>query len=97
MRKNLLQLTCVFAFTLVVVSQLISTNAFSVTIYVDDDAGGGSGTSWANAFNNLQAAIGAAMSGDEIWVAKGVYKPGTSRDDTFNLGTGVNLYGGCGF
>ena len=99
MRKNLLQLTCVFAFALVVLFQSLLTGAFGQTIsrtfYVDDDAApGGSGNSWADAFNSLQAAIAVAVNDDVIWVAKGVYKPGTARGDTFNLGADVYLYGG---
>jgi probable HAF family extracellular repeat protein/parallel beta-helix repeat protein len=44
--------------------------------YVDDDANGlNDGTSWINAFKDLQDAIAVAWSGDEIWVAEGIYKP----------------------
>jgi hypothetical protein len=56
---------------------------------------GGSGdcSSWANACG-LQAALDSAVSGDEIWVAKGVYKPGSDRTATFRLKDGVGVYGG---
>ncbi len=58
---------------------------------------GGTGTSWQDAFQDLQDALAVAQSGDEIWVAKGVYKPdrGTGdRSATFQLVNGVGLYGG---
>ncbi len=80
-----------------------STNA--AIIYVKSTAAGANnGTSWANAYTSLQSALTAAASGDEIWVAAGVYKPSVqvdidgggadARDVTFQLPQGVKLYGG---
>ncbi|MCX8212608.1 MAG: hypothetical protein OTI34_16255, partial [Lewinella sp.] len=77
--------------------------SLSAQVYVDVDAtSGGDGTSWENAFTDLQSAI-ATASGD-IWVAAGTYKPSaypadcagcaTNRDFTFQLKDGVSLYGG---
>ena len=66
-------------------------------IYVDAYAtGAGNGASWQNAFTDLQAALFAAQSGDQVWVALGVYKPteGYNREISFKLKNGVQLYGG---
>ena len=65
-------------------------------IYVDEDATGGNndGTSWADAFLDLQDGLAAASSGNHIWVAEGTYKPGTAYLDTFHLVPGVKVYGG---
>ena len=54
------------------------------------------GTSWANAYVGLQKALSVAVSGQQIWVAKGTYKPttGTSRSTSFVLKPGVAIYGG---
>ncbi|HEX5840091.1 MAG TPA: hypothetical protein VFY26_19800, partial [Anaerolineales bacterium] len=75
-----------------------STNEYQPTIrYVKwDAAGANDGTSWTNGFTDLQLALAAASSGDEIWVATGVYKPtsGTDRSVSFVLKNGVAVYGG---
>ena len=54
------------------------------------------GTSWADAFTDLQSALAATSSGEEIWVAAGTYKPtsGTDRTVSFVLKNGVAVYGG---
>ena len=69
--------------------------------YVNDTAtGAGTGTSWADAFTDLQNALDQAVSGDEIWVARGIYRPSqrVNADDprsaTFHLVIGVAVYGG---
>ncbi len=66
--------------------------------YVDDTASGaGTGTSWADAFNDLQDALAIAQEGDEIWVAEGIYKPDTlggSQSSTFLIDKNLKLYGG---
>jgi hypothetical protein len=68
------------------------------TIYVDASSPGPThnGTSWGNAYADLQLALGAAVSGDTINVADGTYKPasGTDRTISFQLKTGVGIYGG---
>jgi hypothetical protein len=53
----------------------------------------GACTSWAIACN-LQRALAQAQPGNQVWVAKGTYKPGTFRTDTFILKNGVAVYGG---
>jgi len=69
---------------------------FATTIYVDTNVVGGTGlgNSWADAMPSLQTALAAATSGYEIWVATGVYTPGTARTDSFVLVAGVETYGG---
>ena len=66
-------------------------------IYVDQNATGlNNGSSWANAFTDLQAAIGVATPGYEIWVAAGTYKPTTGKDRSasFSLKNDVVIFGG---
>lgn len=65
--------------------------------FVDQNASGtGDGSSWQNAFPHLQQALAIAQNGDEVWVAKGVYKPTTTTDRNafFNLSSGLKVYGG---
>jgi hypothetical protein len=77
----------------------------SATFFVNANAAGSdNGSSWLNAYTNLQSALDAAVRGDEIWVAAGTYKPskdidGNStptdvRTKTFLLKNGVKMYGG---
>ena len=74
----------------------INVNSVNEHIFVSAaaTAGGKNGSSWANAHIDLQAAIEQSISGDEIWVAKGVYSPGLLVTDNFKLKSGVKIYGG---
>ena len=72
-----------------------SVEAQSTIIYVDVAASGtANGSSWDNAYASLQDALSVAADGDEIWVATGVYTPGASVNDSFNIPPGVAVYGG---
>lgn len=74
-----------------------SLHAAGAVLYVDASAVGlNNGTSWPDAYTNLQDATTAAVSGDEIWVAQGVYRPTTTmnRGTPFGLKDGVATYGG---
>jgi len=52
-------------------------------IYVNLNAtGSNSGTSWTNAYTNLNVAMNSAIAGDTIWVAGGIYIPDRSGTDT---------------
>ena len=70
-------------------------------IFVDDSANGlNNGTSWANAYTDLQEAL-QLHGGEEIWVAQGTYYPvsctfcqESERSQFFNLLTDTQLYGG---
>jgi predicted outer membrane repeat protein len=65
--------------------------------YVDDDAsGGGDGTSWKTAYADLNQALDQAVSGDQIWVARGRYLPTSGQDRTaaFVMKKGVSILGG---
>ena len=81
---------------------LMVSTAAGGTIYVDADASGANdGSSWADAYNYLQDALADANSGDEIWVAQGIYKPDQGigitpgdREATFQLINGVTIKGG---
>ena len=64
-------------------------------IYVDVNAGGNNdGTTWVDAFTDMQDALALVINGDEIWVAQGTYTPGNDRSATYQLLNGVALYGG---
>ena len=74
-----------------------SVDADGLVIYVKANAAsGGDGTSWANALNSLQSALSLATSGDQIWVAAGIYYPSDTMNQSasFSLINGVGIYGG---
>lgn len=63
--------------------------AQAATRYVKaDGAGSRDGTSWIDAYPDIQTAINAAGAGDQIWVAAGYY------NGRITLKNGVELYGG---
>jgi hypothetical protein len=76
----------------------------SNVIYVNVAAtGANNGTTWADAYTNLQTAINAAGTGAQIWVKAGTYKPTSFLDPkvtndlrsrSFVLKGGVSVMGG---
>ena len=85
--KNMLE-ACVF------LSVIVCPVAGKI-IYVNDDAGGANnGTSWTDAYTDLQSALATSISSDQIWVSAGTYKPGNTRYDSFQMKNGVGIYGG---
>ncbi len=99
----------VSAATFTLLSLTAATHAGQV-IRVDLNANaGGTGESWATAFNRLSTALAAAAPGDSLWIAgqlpgAGVpleelpaytrEAPGGSRTSTFDLPDQISLYGG---
>ena len=65
-------------------------------IHVDQNASGNNdGSSWDNAFVDLQTPLASLSEPCEIWVAAGTYIPHVSnRGVSFQLKNGVGIYGG---
>lgn len=84
----------VISFTLTVPATVVLA-ANVIHVVPDGTTAWPCGDTWANACA-LQTALTNAVSGDEIWVTAGTYKPttGTDRNATFQLKNGVALYGG---
>ena len=79
----------------------LSLPAHAAIRYVDASltSGANNGTSWTDAYQGaggIAAALAASVSGDEIWVRAGTYKPttGTSRTVFLTMKSGVGIYGG---
>ena len=73
------------------------TNIIRVKPSPSGATSGTCGGDWTTPCDLLYALNSVAVSGDEIWVAAGVYKPTTSttdRDATIPLQAGVAVYGG---
>ncbi|PDW02309.1 beta strand repeat-containing protein [Candidatus Viridilinea mediisalina] len=73
-----------------------SVLAQSTILRVNANVVGGSndGSSWVNAYADLQEALAVANPGDQIWVAAGTYYPGAARENSFAMRNGVEIYGG---
>lgn len=78
--------------------------SYSRIVYVNTLASGSNdGSSWNNAFVNLQDAISYSTVGDTLWIAKGKYLPTSfygntqnndNRSRAFLIKGGITLYGG---
>lgn len=86
-----------YKFIALIVLTIVSTKAYSAIIYVNANASGANnGTSWANAYTDLQSALSVAFINDDIWVAAGTYKPTqtNTRTISFVMKNGVDIFGG---
>lgn len=71
-----------------------SSNCSYEPVYVDVNASGANnGSSWADAFTTIDAALTAAGPNSEIWVAKGVYKP-SAQNTPIEINHTISLFGG---
>ena len=86
-----------FLFFLGVLCLPICIFAQSKIIYVNTAAiGKNDGSSWQNAYKDLQDALQIAKKTDAIWIAKGTYFPTKTNDRTisYDMKNGVSIYGG---
>lgn len=73
----------------------VGLSAQNIVFVKHNATGGNNGSSWANAYNELESALDAATPGTKIWVAAGTYVPqGGTLDNSFSVLAGVELYGG---
>lgn len=88
MKKFLLPLYIAFAFNAFSQNQRLHVRA--------NAAGANDGSSWQDAFPDLQSALALAQAGDSVWVAEGTYYPTSATDRTisFRPKSGVRLFGG---
>lgn len=86
-----------------VITIILSASICLGQVFVNKNSTGtNDGTSWKNAYTDLDEAINLTISG-EIWVAAGIYKPSTDldgmvpsdeREKTFRLKENIAIYGG---
>lgn len=85
-------------FTLLFLSAFFFTLSSQAQVFVKHDASGANdGSSWADAFTDLEEALNSSSEGDQIWVAAGTYKPGgnsPSIESFFTFPHDLELYGG---
>ncbi len=82
--KQLILFACLSLFTLGLSAQ---------TVFVDiDAAGAGDGTTWADAYTNLNDALLAAPAGSSVWIAEGTYV--TPDSTSFFVDKELTIIGG---
>jgi len=89
------QFCCIVIVTISII--MCNTWVYARPIYVNENAAGNNnGSSWQNAYTDLQSAFSQAdgVLYTQIWVAAGKYVPGTEASDTFQLTNNVAVYGG---
>jgi len=73
-------------------------DATAPIIYVDISAlGNNDGSSWDNAFTDLESALQLGEDNDQIWVSEGTYLPGgdaPTNESTFLIDKNYQIYGG---
>lgn len=98
-RENIMRSITILCFGLIFLNSISESSAQTKIIYVKKWWVNGNGTSWSNAYSNLQSALSdaAASSGKkEIWIANGEYKPtdNLSRETSFIIPDNTVIYGG---
>lgn len=85
---------------------IMTSTANAQSIRYVKQGGSGDGSSWSNASGDLQEMINASNAKDQVWVAKGIYKPNRRPDNidvtasasdryrSFLLKAEVSVYGG---
>jgi len=84
--------------SILLISLFATATTAQTTYFVNKNTAGGlqNGSTWADAFPDLQQALAVAQAGDVVWIAQGTYYPtsDTLRSVSFVLNRGVKLYGG---
>lgn len=88
--KNIMK-TNNLKYLLIILSFFLSIQIQAATIYVDIFAtGSNNGTTWTDAYTDLQTAINQSTYGDIVRVSEGIY----AKSSSYTLKDGVKIYGG---
>ncbi|QMW01120.1 choice-of-anchor Q domain-containing protein [Spirosoma foliorum] len=85
-----------FVLTILLFGLYFSLHSQPIVYVTPTGSGNLSGSSWTNALsgNQLRNQLALATSGMQFWLAGGSYNPGTTRTNTFQIPSGVQVYGG---
>lgn len=79
----------------IILSLVFCSSLHAKRIFVDNTAisGSNNGSTWVNAYQNLDTAFAKSVPGDTIWVAAGRFYTSSNRDVPFYLPNKVSVFG----
>ncbi len=80
-------------FLSIILVALMVASVNAATLRVSASGDNSDGSTWAKAYQTIQAALAVAVTGDEVWVQQGVYVIDSDVNQLNYVG-GVNVYGG---
>ena len=93
-QTQLIRIAAAFILFVLLAATILPSSAQTIRRVTTAGDSAADGSTWAVAMN-LQAALAASDSLDQVWIAGGIYKPhATDRRTTFSVSAGVLVYGG---
>lgn len=71
------------------------TATTNFVVFISANASGNNdGTSWTDAYNDINNALSITATNKEVWVTAGTYKPSSTRTSSITVNANTQIYGG---